>query len=100
MSTTVKTGDTHDVSWTVNMNLTGCTARLIVRPKPKSGLPDAPIVLASSITNAASGEITHRLTGTLLVGDYNVEVEVTGGGEIKTFPNDGFETLHVGPDLD
>ena len=50
--------------------------------------------------DAAQGEVTHNLTGTLPIGRYRVELEVTTGGEVVTFPNDQYARLDVIPDLD
>ncbi|GAA1147815.1 hypothetical protein GCM10009651_35670 [Microbacterium natoriense] len=91
----VKTGDTHPIKWRLNMDLTDATVRLIVRPRT-----GAPIVLDSTISNPVEGEVRHVLTGDLAVGSYRVEVEVTAGGEIATFPNNTYSTLTVIPDLD
>ena len=91
----VKSGDTHEVKWTANMDLTGATVRLIA--SPATGVP---LVLPSTITNPAQGEVTHTLTGELPVGRYRVELEATIGGEIITFPNDTYARLDVIPDLD
>lgn len=90
----VKTGDTHPVQWRANMDLTGATVRLVASPRRGD-----PIVLASTVTDAADGLITHVLTGTLAEGSYRVELEVTVGSEIITFPNDSYITLTVIPDL-
>lgn len=100
MSVTIKQGDIHDTEWVVNMDLTGATVRLLCRPLPKQGLPNEVTVLASTITDAPGGVITHRTTGTLAIGNYAIEAEVTRAGEIVTFPNAGYETLRVVADLD
>jgi len=93
---TVKRGDTHDTTWTVGMNLTGATVRLLAQPRTTG----TTIVLACVVTDAVGGIVTHTLTGTLAVGVYDVELEVTtSGGQIVTFPNDSYETLCVARDL-
>lgn len=92
---TVKTGDTYATTWTVPLNLTGSTVRLIAR---KRGFD--PIVLPTTITDAANGVVQHVLTGTLPVGNYLVELEVTNGSVIVTAPTDSYENLKVIPDLD
>ena len=98
---TVKQGDKYDTVWTVReeggapLDLTGATVRLIARNR-NSG----PITLAAAVTNAALGQVTHTLTGTLLVGTYKVEAEVTRGSEVRTAPTKTYENLQVITDLD
>ncbi|WP_420111637.1 hypothetical protein [Pseudactinotalea sp.] len=91
----VKHGDTHEVSWRANMDLTGATVRLIARDRGRD-----PEVLGCDITDAEEGTVTHTLTGTLPTGSYRIELEVTINGEIITFPNDAYALLTVLPDLD
>lgn len=91
----VKEGDRHPISWKANMDLTGSTVRLIVE-----GADSAPTILASTVSNPTEGEVTHNLTGLLPIGRYRVELEVTTGAEIVTFPNDQYARLDVIPDLD
>lgn len=81
MSVTVKHGDKYPITFTANMDLTGSTVRLIVTPTSGTA-----IVLSASVTNAVGGVVTHTLDGTLPVGAYKVELEVTQGGSIVTFP--------------
>lgn len=88
---TVKQGDTHNITFTVNMDLTGATVRLLCRPIAE----EAPTILASSITDASGGIVTHQLTGDLEPGRYYVELEVTKSGVIATAPSDGYETMRV-----
>ena len=94
-TTTVKLHDRHPTTWTANMNLTGCTVRLLAQ---KGGVTT---LLASVITNAPLGVVTHTLDGTLEVGTYKVELEVSRVGDnlLATFPNKGTETLVVEKDL-
>lgn len=94
---TVKQNDTHAIKARVNMDLTGSTVRWLARLKKAT---TAPIVLASTISNAALGEVTHQLTGTLAVGTYDTEIEVTQAGVITTFPGDTYEQIKVIDDLD
>lgn len=91
----IKAGDTHAVQWKANMDLTGATVRLVA--KPRTGVP---LVLASTVTDAEEGVVSHTLTGTLPKGTYQVELEVTKGVEIITFPNNTYAQLTVIPDLD
>lgn len=91
----VKSGDTHPVQWRANMDLSGSTVRLVA--SPRRGVP---IVLDCTVADAAEGLVTHVLTGTLPVGSYRVELEVSSGSEVVTFPNDSYASLEVIPDLD
>lgn len=79
---TVKEHDVYGITYAANMDLTGTTVRLLAR----QGRNGTPFVLPSAITDAAGGIVTHTLTGTLAVGTYQVELEVTAAGEIVTFP--------------
>lgn len=97
---TVKQGDQYDITYTLNMDLTGATVRLVAG---KAG--GDPVELDTNITDPAGGVITHTLTGTLPAGTYQVEAEVTVGGQVVTFPTvqdrgPQYETLVVLPDLD
>lgn len=91
----VKNGDVHAVQWKANADLTAATVRLVARSR--SG---EPIVLNTTVTDAAEGIVTHTLTGTLPTGTYRIELEVTDGGEIITYPNSSYASLIVIPDLD
>ena len=91
---TVKRGDKHPITLTVNADLTGCTVRLIAS---QSGVAQD---LPCTVTDPAGGVITHTLTGLLEVGVYKLEVETTRGGEVVTFPSDGYARLTVTNDLD
>lgn len=102
MSTiTVKRRDTHDVVFTVTddagaaVDLSGATVRLLAR-RQGSGIT---VILGSSVTDPAGGEVTHALTGNLEIGVYDIEVESTLNGDVVTAPNDGFFTLTVLEDL-
>lgn len=91
----VKSGDEYAIQWKANMDLSGATVRIIAKPRVGD-----PVVLASTIADAAEGLVSHQLDGTLATGTYKVELEVTDGGEIITFPNNGYSSLTVVPDLD
>jgi hypothetical protein len=106
MTTTVKAGDTYDVTFTVSdddgaaVDLASVnTHRTIAR---LSGDPNATaVILASSVSDAPNGKITHALTGTLPPGTYDVEIELTTFTNVKsTVPSDSYFTLVVLPDLD
>ena len=93
---TVKHGDRFDITFTANGDLTGATVRLLARRRYTTG---DPLELTSTVTDAVNGVVKHTLDGTLEPGTYNVELETTRGGEVVTFPNTGYETLQVEPDL-
>lgn len=94
MAVTAKERDTYPIYFTANKDLTGTTFRLLARKKGSK----TPIVL-NAIATSNLGEVEHTLTGTLAVGVYEVELEVTDGGEIMTFPNGGYETLRIVDDI-
>lgn len=92
---TVKRGDTHTTTWKTNANLAGATVRLLAREKSTKVLT----VLAATIANSSQGIVTHKLTGTLPAGDYNVELEITRDDGVTSAPSNGYERLCVLPDL-
>ena len=61
-TTIVKARDTHDVTWTLNADLTSVVS---VEAHVRLVTSATPTTLAATVTNAAAGEITHTLTGTL-----------------------------------
>jgi hypothetical protein len=92
---TVKAGDRYATVWRVPMDLTGATVRLIARRGSNPA-----VVLDSTVTSATGGEVTHILDGTLAVGTYAVELEISREDEIITAPTDSYENLRVIADLD
>lgn len=96
MTTFVKAGDTHTVAWRVNWDLTDATVRLLFRHLEAGA---ATTVAPCTVTDAAGGIVTHTLTGTLALGEYDVEVEITKAGVKYSSPTVGFERLTVTPDL-
>lgn len=90
----VKLGDKYPISWRVNMDLTGATARVLT--KDEHGTAG---VLSAVVTDAQGGVVTHALDGTIPAGVYTVEVEVSRAGQVITFPGDGYGVLTVLPDL-
>jgi hypothetical protein len=92
---TVKRGDRYPTYWTVPMDLTGATVRLIARRGSA-----AAVVLPSTIPNPGGGLVEHILDGTLTVGSYAVELEITRDDQIITAPTDAYENLRVIADLD
>lgn len=93
----VKQRDTHTVRWQIpGFNLTGCTVRVLIKRD------DVVTTLAAAIVEPATdGIVEHKLTGTLAVGDYLVEIEVTetASGEITTAPTENYGRLRVIADL-
>lgn len=79
-----KRGDRGDkLTAIVNMNLTGCIVRFMARRK----YSDTPLLeLSQTVTDAPGGVVEHTLDGTLAVGKYVTEIEVTRGTDIFTFP--------------
>lgn len=89
----VKRGDTYTTLY-LNSDLTGATLRV-----PHRVPPSGPVtLLTGTVSNATAGEVRID-TSTLPVGTYELEVEVTVGGSTDTYPDDGFITLNVNPDL-
>ena len=100
MAATIKRGDKGDtLTLTTNMDLTGCTLRLLARAKYGTG--DLIELDIDNSTDYAAGTVVHVTDGTLpmITGGYNLEVEATRGEEIFTFPTQGFVTLNIVPDL-
>lgn len=92
----VKQGDRYATFWRVpGFNLTGCTVRLIARRGSQPA-----VVLTSEITDPPAGEVRHILDGTLDVGLYAVELEISRDLEIITAPTGSYNNLRVIADLD
>lgn len=92
---TVKTGDQYPTYWQVPLDLTGSTVRLIAKRDKAPA-----VVLPTTVTDPANGVVEHVLTGTLPVGLYRVELEITNGSTIITAPTDTYDNLRVITDLD
>lgn len=92
---TVKAGDRYPTYWKVPADLTGASVRLIARRGSNPA-----VVLSTTVPNPATGVVEHLLDGTLTVGHYAVELEITQGGNIITAPTDTYENLRVIADLD
>ena len=97
----VKYRDTSTITFTVKdaagvaVSLAGSTVRLLAQPYVGGGA-----VELDSSPGAGTGTVEHQLTGTLAVGTYRLEVEVTAaGGAITTAPSFGYAVLVVQPDL-
>lgn len=93
----IKQGDQFPVVFTVNHDLTGATTRLLVRHLSRTGALEE---LDHTVTDAATGTITHDLDGTWGIGRHFIELEITQAGEIRTAPTDSFYTIRVVEDLD
>lgn len=92
---TVKRGDTHVTRWKTNADLTASSVRLIARDKKTKVVT----FLAATVPNPGQGIVEHKLTGTLPVGKYFVELEITRDDGIYSAPSNGYELLCVLPDL-
>lgn len=92
---TVKRGDKYEVKLSIHnapMDLTTGVAKVHVAPS----VGGTAFVFAATIAN---GIVTWPMDGSLAVGRYKLEVEVTIGLWIVTAPSDGLEELVVIPDL-
>lgn len=101
MPLNVKHGDTHaiylivaDAKTKAPVDITGST--VVINIKMKNGTP---IALAAVVDDGPAGRVRHQLTGTLAVGTYAMEVELTKSGVITTTPTIGTDTLVVQPDI-
>jgi hypothetical protein len=90
----VKYRDTHETTWTTNLDLSPAT---LVRLLAKNIVTKTVIVLDTNPDTNYS--VTHKLTGTLPVGDYDVELEATYAGGIVTSPSNGYVRLRVVQDI-
>lgn len=97
----IKHRDTHNLVLNVGsagapVDLTGAAVRILIRPRGQNVEGTS---LSAAVSNALTGEITHSLSGTIPVGSYDLEVEITQGGRISTTPTDGYVTLIVQQDV-
>lgn len=102
---TIKRGDTSpSVSATLTgaggtaQNLTGATVRF----KMRNRLGAVVINAVCAIVSAAAGTVRYdwQPADTAVAGYYEAEFEVTlAGGAIGTFPNAGFHTVEIVPDV-
>lgn len=96
-SDVVKRGDTHQIKIKVNADLTGAT-NLKVLAKRRGTVID--LSEQSEFGDRALGEVIHTLTGDLVVGRYEIEIEFTDvQGEVHTAPSEGYAELWVYQDL-
>jgi hypothetical protein len=90
MTVVVKYRDTHETTWTTNLNISTATSlRLIAKNIKTKAVTTLAVALASDFS------VTHVLTGTLPIGDYDVELEASFGGTIITSPSHSYERLRV-----
>lgn len=93
----VKHGDTRWVRWQIpNVDLTDTTVRMLVKRNGVVIELDA----EPDETVTAHDVVKHKLTGTLPIGEYTLEFELTRSDEITTVPSDGYSKLRVVADLD
>lgn len=85
-----KRGDTEMV-WAVNMNLAGANVKAFAKAA-NGAITELPAVVN------IDGNVVIT-TSSLVVGSYNLEVQVTVGGKIATFPDSGYVKLVVVQDL-
>lgn len=78
------------------VDITGATVRLHVMNQKNLNVIDAVI----TIDDAANGIVSYAFDGTLPVGNYRYEIEVTyADTAIETFPNVGYDLLVISRDL-
>jgi hypothetical protein len=91
----VKYRDTHETTWTTNLDLsTASLVRLLAK--------DIKTKVVTPLATTAGGDdfsVKHKLTGTLPVGDYDVELEATYAAGIITSPSNGYVRLRVIQDI-
>ena len=103
----IKSGDTTPVitatltdSAGAAVNLTGATVRFVMR---KGGAATAKVAAAATVVSAPAGTVSYTwlAANTNDPGIYSACWEVTfSGGTIQTFPNAGYTSVAVLPDLD
>lgn len=93
---TIKRGDKHDVKLTIvnaPLDLSGGVTKVFVTPSIGGG---ATLTFNASLSGSV---VTWTLDGSLAVGKYKLEVQVTVGIFVVTAPNDGWVELIVLQDL-
>lgn len=92
---TIKRGDKHDVKLTIvnaPLDVSGGVTKVFVTPSTGgTTLQFSATVLGKTVTWALDGSLT--------VGKYKLEVQVTVGGFVVTAPSDGWLELIVLQDL-
>jgi hypothetical protein len=105
MAIQLKRNDTKDtISYTMTyadgtpVNLTGATVRFVMGKGKTLITSDTAIIVSAT---AGKVEYTLKENDTLLAGNYNAEFEVTfSTGKVKTFPNDGYISIKIQPNVD
>jgi hypothetical protein len=84
------------------INLTGATGQIFIRPA-RSGIVavTGPLVIASDqVANKGMVSYTWGSSGIATPGEYLIEFRITfSGGNVQSFPNDGYAILEVVPKL-
>lgn len=97
MSTTMteKRGDTRTRELTLNRPISaGADVRVFLRRRK-----DPAVTMTHTVVDPAAGRIAVTFDGALPVGEYNLEVQVTEGAVIATFPTDGFVLVRIVQDI-
>ena len=92
---TIKRGDKHDVRLTIvnaPLSLTGGATKVFVTPSIGGTTMQFDATISGDV-------VTWTLDGTIPVGKYRLEVQVTVSGFIVTAPNDSWVELVVLQDL-
>lgn len=101
MSTTTKVrhGDTHDVTWTINADLTGATMTGFIRlAGTEDDWDDLDVVVDTP--GATSSIVKHALTGLLAEGKYAIVLRATIADRIATIPTEDRAYLVVLPNVE
>lgn len=89
---TVVRGDRHDISWTIDTDLTGATVKLVLRPVGGGET----VEIAGTVSESTA---TFPWADQVEPGTYACEIEVTRDEQIVTAPTDRPGTLRVREDL-
>lgn len=97
---TIKRGDTEPLKLrTAGADLTAATLRFLVRTREGVD-PLTVIVPTGKVLDGTDTIVTVPVTQiNTTEGTYQVELEATQAGVVRTFPSDGYATLAVIPDL-
>lgn len=92
--TNVKYGDTHDVTFTINADLTGATLAGFIRLRNDSGAWTS--ITVTLVSGGSISTVKHTLSGSLAVGEYDLVIKATQAGAVATTPTVGYHRLVVG----
>lgn len=103
MTTTIKRGDRFELRWQLvspgtdlpQELMSTATVRLLAKRRNGGEMEE----LSSYIIDREQGLVGHKLDGTLAVGIYDLEIEVTQGDTIQTVPSENYAQLYVTQDL-